>query len=326
MASSVRASGRAGSARYAASTAATFRSPSSHGVSTGRKTSSRVRGTSCQRDGRFTYMVIAYRFTQRRFSARSRIRSSRARYAPDCTRFQMSEPVGALVSKSRSITASNCSSVSNTPKSSSGKKFDGKTRRPRRFTTKGFIEARPSPARGRARQVVFRRTSKTAATKSGSRAGRSWVTLPEHVRTLFRRSRLRGSRELLGLRGARSLVAPCVSDRPHAPRPARRVRERAHREGDAPLREAILRPFHDADRRPRRRGARDGSPRHSLLQSGPLRARCGARRPEGPDRRAALGTPRLAPARYGRPAPARARSLHHRLDRRAARPSLRGTV
>src|ERR1035438_1550009 len=50
----------------------------------------------------------------------------------------MSVPVGAFASKSRSITAVNCSSVLRTEKSSSPKKFAGNTRRPCRLTTNGF--------------------------------------------------------------------------------------------------------------------------------------------------------------------------------------------
>src|SRR5689334_12444164 len=57
----------------------------------------------------------------------------------------MPRPVGALASKSRLMTASNWSSVWKTVKSSSGKKLDGKTRRPWEFTTKGFMH----PPRGR---------------------------------------------------------------------------------------------------------------------------------------------------------------------------------
>ena len=48
-----------GSSPHAASTAATLRSPCSHGVSSGRKTSSRPRGRSRHRVGRFSYIVIA---------------------------------------------------------------------------------------------------------------------------------------------------------------------------------------------------------------------------------------------------------------------------
>src|ERR1700736_1328173 len=51
----------------------------------------------------------------------------------------MSAPVGALASKSRLITASNCSNVSNTEKSRSGQKLAGNTRRPSRLTTKASI-------------------------------------------------------------------------------------------------------------------------------------------------------------------------------------------
>src|SRR3954469_2516080 len=74
-----------------------------------------------------------------RLRARSRSSSWRVGYWPDSIRWRMSEPVGALVSKSRAITASNCSRVSNTVKSSSGEKLLGKTRRPRRLTRNGFI-------------------------------------------------------------------------------------------------------------------------------------------------------------------------------------------
>jgi hypothetical protein len=42
----------------------------------------------------------------------------------------MSASLGALSSKSRRITAANCSSVSKTVKSSAGKKLYGKTIRP----------------------------------------------------------------------------------------------------------------------------------------------------------------------------------------------------
>ncbi len=53
-----------GSARKACSTAATLRSLSSHGVSTGRKTSSRRLARSRQRVGRRSNMVIEYRLAQ----------------------------------------------------------------------------------------------------------------------------------------------------------------------------------------------------------------------------------------------------------------------
>src|SRR5919202_830559 len=51
----------------------------------------------------------------------------------------MSVPLGALVSKSRRMTLSSCSSVSMVDKSSSGMMFEGNTMRPCRFTTKDFM-------------------------------------------------------------------------------------------------------------------------------------------------------------------------------------------
>jgi hypothetical protein len=71
----------------------------------GKKTSSRPRGTSRHRVGRFSYMVIAKRLAQNRFNATSRSSSKRLPYAPAWTRCRISVPVGALVSKSRRITA-----------------------------------------------------------------------------------------------------------------------------------------------------------------------------------------------------------------------------
>ena len=59
MPSSASASQVAGSSAHASSTAATLRSPCSQGVSSGRKTSSRWRGRSRHRVGRFSYIVIA---------------------------------------------------------------------------------------------------------------------------------------------------------------------------------------------------------------------------------------------------------------------------
>src|SRR2546426_9989627 len=53
----------------------------------------------------------------------------------------MSVSVGAFSSKSRLITAANWSSVSKTEKSSAGKKLKGKTIRPYRLTTNGFMWA-----------------------------------------------------------------------------------------------------------------------------------------------------------------------------------------
>ena len=74
---SVSASHVAGSARNVFSTAATFRSLSSHGVSTGRNTSSRRLARSRQRVGRLSNMVMAYRLTQNRFWPKSRSSSKR---------------------------------------------------------------------------------------------------------------------------------------------------------------------------------------------------------------------------------------------------------
>src|SRR5216684_2317387 len=51
----------------------------------------------------------------------------------------MSVSVAAFSSKSRLITAANWSSVSKTEKSSAGKKLKGKTIRPYRLTTNGFM-------------------------------------------------------------------------------------------------------------------------------------------------------------------------------------------
>src|SRR5919112_5960206 len=52
----------------------------------------------------------------------------------------MSVPLGALVSKSRRMTLSSCSSVSMVEKSSSGMMFEGNTMRPCRLSTKAFID------------------------------------------------------------------------------------------------------------------------------------------------------------------------------------------
>jgi len=54
----------AGSATAAARMMLLLRSNPGHGVSSGRKTSSRSRGTSRHRVGRLSYMVMANRFTQ----------------------------------------------------------------------------------------------------------------------------------------------------------------------------------------------------------------------------------------------------------------------
>ena len=59
MPSSASASQVGGRSSHAVATAAILRSPSSHGVSSGRKTSSRPRGMSRHRVGRFSYIVIA---------------------------------------------------------------------------------------------------------------------------------------------------------------------------------------------------------------------------------------------------------------------------
>src|SRR5437764_4009242 len=127
----------------------------------------------------------------------------------------MSDPVGAFVSKSRAMTASNCSSVSKTVKSSSGKKFEGKTRRPNRFTTNGFIAHILPPFRRAAfarRRGRSRCKSKRPATQdlrarffvatlrtSGYRALR--------VQLIHARSRHRCADELLGGDPAGALVA-----------------------------------------------------------------------------------------------------------------------
>ncbi len=79
MSSSACASHVHGSARYALSTTPILRSPSSHGVRIGRKTSCRSRGTSLQRVGRFSYIVSAYLLTHVRCRAMSRNRSKRPR-------------------------------------------------------------------------------------------------------------------------------------------------------------------------------------------------------------------------------------------------------
>src|SRR4051794_23839131 len=57
-------------------------------------------------------------------------------------RSRISVPVGALASKSRAMTASSFSRPPSTEKSRSGRKFDGKTSRPWRLMTKGFMSDR----------------------------------------------------------------------------------------------------------------------------------------------------------------------------------------
>src|SRR4051812_23111976 len=76
--------------------------------------------------------------------ARSRSSGAREGYSPASTRSRISVPVGALASKSRCTTASSCSSVSRTEKSSSAVKLEGKTRRPWPLTTKGLIAHSPA--------------------------------------------------------------------------------------------------------------------------------------------------------------------------------------
>src|ERR1700749_245452 len=68
----------------------------------------------------------------------------------------MSVPVGALASKSRAITASSVSRSPMTEKSSSGRKFDGNTRRPWRLTTKGFMRRSFPAVRKDARTMLER--------------------------------------------------------------------------------------------------------------------------------------------------------------------------
>src|SRR3954470_17170327 len=57
----------------------------------------------------------------------------------------MSLPVGALASKSRDITAANCSSVSSTEKSSAPSTAAGNTSRPCRLMTNGFTPTSRRP-------------------------------------------------------------------------------------------------------------------------------------------------------------------------------------
>ena len=82
---------------------------------------------------------MANLLTQNRFSATSRIRATRSLYFPCSIRSPISVPDGALVSKSRRMTWSNCSSVSITEKSRSGRKLDGKTNRSCRLMTNGCM-------------------------------------------------------------------------------------------------------------------------------------------------------------------------------------------
>src|SRR5215813_1537491 len=94
-----------------------------HGVSSGRKTSSRSRGTSRHRVGRLSYMVMANRFTQNACNPRSRRNSYRDGYAPALRRL---------------TTALSWPTVSKTEKSSRGHALLGNTSRPCRLTIKSF--------------------------------------------------------------------------------------------------------------------------------------------------------------------------------------------
>src|SRR5215469_14512713 len=109
-----------------------------HGVSSGRKTSSRSRGTSRHRVGRLSYMVMANRFTQNACSPRSRKNSYRDGYAPASRRLTIWLALGAFASKSRLTAALSWPTVSKTEKSSRGHALLGNTSRPCRLTTKSF--------------------------------------------------------------------------------------------------------------------------------------------------------------------------------------------
>src|SRR5438067_4207390 len=225
----------------------------------------------------------------------------------------MSDPVGAFVSKSRAMTASNCSSVSNTVKSSSGKKLEGKTSRPRRLITNGFItHILPVPGAQvlRCGKVVVGRESKTPATQDfrellyprAPTAGfsgqlcRAALACPD-VQLVPPQPCHGRAGELLGRCPADPLVPSGVSHVRHPLRPGRRLRQRAAREGHAALSQAALCPGDDADPRPAGRGARGAERRDAVLQPDPLRARCAAEGPEGAARRAAVRAPRIAAPR-----------------------------
>src|SRR5215470_1680458 len=109
-----------------------------HGVSSGRKTSSRSRGTSRHRVGRLSYMVMANRFTQNACNPRSRRNSYRDGYAPALRWLTIWLALGAFASKSRLTAALSWPTVSKTEKSSRGHALLGNTSRPCRFTTKSF--------------------------------------------------------------------------------------------------------------------------------------------------------------------------------------------
>src|SRR5215831_2022790 len=109
-----------------------------HGVSSGRKTSSRSRGTSRHRVGRLSYMVMANRFTQNACNPRSRRNSYRDGYAPALRRLTIWLALGAFASKSRLTAALSWPTVSKTEKSSRGHALLGNTSRPCRLTTKSF--------------------------------------------------------------------------------------------------------------------------------------------------------------------------------------------
>src|SRR5215468_2954960 len=109
-----------------------------HGVSSGRKTSSRSRGTSRHRVGRLSYMVMANRFTQNACNPRSRRNSYRDGYAPALRWLTIWLALGAFASKSRLTAALSWPTVSKTEKSSRGHALLGNTSRPCRLTTKSF--------------------------------------------------------------------------------------------------------------------------------------------------------------------------------------------
>src|SRR5215470_2433973 len=115
-----------------------LRSNPGHGVSSGKKTSSRSRGTSRHRVGRLSYMVMANRFTQNACNPRSRRNSYRDGYAPALRRLTIWLALGAFASKSRLTAALSWPTVSKTEKSSRGHALLGNTSRPCRLTTKSF--------------------------------------------------------------------------------------------------------------------------------------------------------------------------------------------
>src|SRR5215469_16691578 len=127
-----------------------------HGVSSGRKTSSRSRGTSRHRVGRLSYMVMANRFTQNACNPRSRRNSYRDGYAPALRRLTIWLALGAFASKSRLTAALSWPTVSKTEKSSRGHALLGNTSRPCRLTTKSFtttVCSRSVPTKERSERV-----------------------------------------------------------------------------------------------------------------------------------------------------------------------------